>query len=51
MFDKLFSFLGFNSTQNYIGLSQLTEETVKAEVKTVKPAKKDVKISDLMRGC
>ena len=51
MFDKLFSFLGFNSTKNYIGLSQLTEEAVKSETKTVKPTQKDVKISDLMRGC
>ena len=51
MFDKLFSFLGFNSTKNYIGLSHLTEEAVESKVKTVKTTQKDVKISDLMRGC
>ena len=51
MLNKLFSFLGFNSGENLVGLSHLTEEAVKSEAK-LSPAKsqKDVKLSDLLRG-
>ena len=51
MLNKLFSFLGFNSGENLVGLSQLTEETVKENKKVIpQKSQKDVKLSDLMRG-
>ena len=50
MLNKLFSFLGFNSGENLVGLSHLTEDALKSENKVI-PAKsqKDVKLSDLLR--
>jgi len=50
MFDKLFSFLGFNPSQSYIGLTKLVDSNLKTKpvVRTV--SKKELKLSDLMRG-
>lgn len=51
MLNKLFSFLGFNSGETLVGLSHLSEEAVKKNTKSDKTtAKKEVKLSDLMRG-
>ena len=50
MLNKIFSFLGFNSNDSYVGLTQLCENPVKHEQNLPKPVKKDLKLSDLMRG-
>lgn len=51
MLNKLFSFLGFNSGEALVGLSHLSEDSVKTNTKAnVAQPKKEVKLSDLMRG-
>lgn len=51
MLNKLFSFLGFNASENYVGLSHLMEDnTPKLVANAVEIPKKDIKLSDLMRG-
>ena len=50
MLNKIFSFLGFNSSESYVGLSQLCDNCVKQEAIPQKPVKKELKLSDLMRG-
>ena len=50
MFDKLFSFLGFNSSESYVGLSHIMDDNMPAKAPVVETAKKDLKLSDLMRG-
>lgn len=50
MFNKLFSFLGFNSCENYVGLSHLVEDNFPPKPPVVEKSKKDLKLSDLMRG-
>jgi len=50
MLDKFFSFLGFNSGEALVGLSGLTDNINEKIIKPVKNNKKDLKLSDLMRG-
>jgi len=50
MLNKIFSFFGFSTTESYVGLSKLCDNEVKTSPKLHKPAKKDLKLSDLMRG-
>ncbi len=50
MLDKLFSMFGFTGSQNYVGLSQVVENNIKTEQKVNKIQKKELKLSDLMRG-
>ena len=49
MFDKFFDFIGFSTSKNLVGLSQLADNKLQpAFVK--QPIKKELKLSDLMRG-
>ena len=50
MLNKLFSFLGFNGNENYIGLSKIVDNEIKIQAQPAKPIKKELKLSDLMRG-
>ena len=51
MFDKFFSFLGFNSSESYVGLSHLMEDNrQRLATSSVETTKKELKLSDLMRG-
>ena len=50
MFDKFFSFFGFNSTQNLVGLSQIKDNSIKPKAVNPIQPKKELKLSDLMRG-
>ena len=50
MFNKVLTFLGFNTSESCVGLSKLIDEKVTVPVKTVEPPKKELKLSDLMRG-
>ncbi len=50
MFNKLFSFLGFNSSESYVGLSQLVVDNVQIKPQQQEIPKKELKLSDLMRG-
>ena len=51
MINKILSFLGLGSSQNYVGLSHLINETpVKVQPKAVEISQKELKLSDLMRG-
>ena len=50
MLNKIFSFLGFNSSDSYVGLTQLCDNNIKHEQPVQKPVKKELKLSDLMRG-
>ena len=51
MFKKLFSFLGFNSSQSLVGLAQLGDTELKpAPQKVQNASNKEMKLSDLMRG-
>lgn len=51
MFDKLLSFLGFRSSQKFVGLSHLlNEQPLQVQPKVVEVPQKELKLSDLMRG-
>lgn len=50
MLNKIFTFLGFNSTENLVGLSQLKDNSLKVAPVTISEQKKELKLSDLMRG-
>ena len=50
MFNKLFSFLGFNSSESYVGLSQLVTDNIQVKTQPQETPKKELKLSDLMRG-
>ena len=50
MFNKLFSFLGFNSSESYVGLSKLVVNDVQNKTQPQEMPKKELKLSDLMRG-
>lgn len=52
MFDNLFSFLGFNSGETLVGLSKLDDKKENSSQKEQQiQEKKQLKLSDLMRGC
>jgi len=50
MLSKFFSFLGFNSSESYVGLSHLVEDNIPTKQPVVDNTKKELKLSDLMRG-
>lgn len=50
MFDKFFAFLGFNSGKSCIGLKHLSDNAGQVDKKPVPIVKKELKLSDLMRG-
>ncbi len=50
MFNKLFSFLGFNSSESYVGLSHLVVDNMPVKSPVQETTKKELKLSDLMRG-
>lgn len=50
MLDKFFTFLGFNSGKSCIGLKHLLDNVGEIDKKPVTHIKKELKLSDLMRG-
>ena len=50
MLNKFFSFFGFNSSENLVGLAQLKDNSLKPIPAPVQQSKKELKLSDLMRG-
>ena len=50
MLNRIFSFFGFNSSENLVGLSQLKDNNLKAVAVRTEQPKKELKLSDLMRG-
>ena len=50
MFNKFFSFLGFNSGESYVGLSHLVEDNMPKKAPVIEKTNKELKLSDLMRG-
>lgn len=50
MLKKLFSLLGFSSTENYVGLFQLKENEARELQPVEVKINKEIKLSDLMKG-